>query len=47
VKKGEEVFGTFHLKPNERNNRDLDFVFDVDFRGELSTMTDSIRYKMR
>jgi len=47
VKKGEEVFGSFQLKPNERNNRDLDFVLEIDFKGELSTMADTIRYKMR
>jgi len=47
VKKGEELCGAFHLKPNERNNRDLDFIIDVDFRGELSTMVETINYKMR
>lgn len=47
VKKNEEVFGTFRMKPNEKNNRDLDFTIDVNFKGELSTVQESNHYRMR
>jgi protein arginine N-methyltransferase 1 len=47
VKKGEELFGSFHIKPNARNNRDLDFGIDIDFHGELSTVVNKFNYKMR
>ncbi|KAK3101367.1 hypothetical protein FSP39_003033 [Pinctada imbricata] len=47
VKKGEELYGTFKVQPNQKNNRDLDFVVDVDFKGELSDMTECMHYKMR
>lgn len=46
-KKGEELFGVFHVKPNKSNIRDLDFTIDIDFRGELSEMVESNNYKMR
>ncbi|XP_013417122.1 protein arginine N-methyltransferase 1 isoform X2 [Lingula anatina] len=47
VKKGEEIMGTFCVTPNKDNHRDLDFTIDVDFKGELSEMSDTIHYKMR
>lgn len=47
VKKGEEIYGVMSIKPNKRNERDLDFTIDVDFKGELSAMTESNSYKMR
>merc|ERR1712142_217898 len=47
VKHGEEINGTFTMKPNTRNNRDLDFQIDVEFHGELSDCTESHNYKMR
>ncbi|XP_067654877.1 protein arginine N-methyltransferase 1-like [Haliotis asinina] len=47
IKKGEEIYGTFSMTPNKSNNRDLDFVIDVDFKGELSEMSDTLKYKMR
>ncbi|XP_046559649.1 protein arginine N-methyltransferase 1-B-like [Haliotis rubra] len=47
IKKGEEIYGTFSMTPNKSNNRDLDFVVDVDFKGELSEMSDTLKYKMR
>merc|ERR1719447_1489413 len=46
VKKGEELVGTFDCRPNERNVRDLDFEVKVDFQGELSEMSELIKYKM-
>ncbi|KAK2146091.1 hypothetical protein LSH36_634g01061 [Paralvinella palmiformis] len=47
VKTGEEIYGTLSVRPNKRNNRDLDFKLDVDFRGELSEMVETLTYKMR
>jgi len=47
VKNGEEVYGNFTMKPNERNNRDLDFEVKVEFEGELSSYKESHAYKMR
>jgi len=47
VKKGEEVYGVFAVKPNKTNHRDLDFNIDIDFHGELSEMVESNSYKMR
>ncbi|XP_039264819.1 protein arginine N-methyltransferase 1-like [Styela clava] len=45
--RGEELFGTFTMKPNPRNKRDLDISVDVDFKGQLSEVTESNGYKMR
>lgn len=47
AKKNEEIHGTFQMKPNERNNRDLDFVIDINFKGELSEIQESNTYRMR
>jgi len=47
VKTGEEIFGTFSMKPNERNNRDLDFNIELEFQGELSQCRENHSYKMR
>ncbi|VDI30067.1 type I protein arginine methyltransferase [Mytilus galloprovincialis] len=47
VKKGEELYGTLSVKPNKNNVRDLDFEIDVDFKGEISAMKESMVYKMR
>lgn len=47
VKKGEEIFGTFKMKPNARNNRDLDFSIGIDFKGELCQVTEKNQYRMR
>jgi len=46
-KKGEELYGVFRMKPNGRNKRDLDFEVDVDFRGELCTLSEKNKYRMR
>merc|ERR1719447_1595895 len=45
--KGEEVYGVFRLKPNDRNVRDLDIEVDVDFQGELCQISEKNKYKMR
>jgi len=47
INKGEEVFGTFKIKPNDKNVRDLDIDIDVDFAGEMSTLKRTFSYKMR
>jgi protein arginine N-methyltransferase 1 len=46
VKKGEELHGTFGSRPNDRNERDLDFDVHLDFKGELSEMNEDIKFKM-
>jgi len=45
--KGEEIYGSFRLKPNTRNVRDLDIEIDVDFKGELCQISEKNKYKMR
>jgi len=45
--KGEEVYGMFRLKPNNRNVRDLDIEIDIDFQGELCQISEKNKYKMR
>lgn len=47
VKKGEEIYGMFKMKPNARNNRDLDFSIDLHFKGELSQVNEKNHYRMR
>lgn len=47
VKKGEICHGTFSMKPNDRNVRDLDFSIEINFDGELCQMTEANHYRMR
>ncbi|XP_046627903.1 protein arginine N-methyltransferase 1 isoform X2 [Neodiprion virginianus] len=47
VKKGEEIYGVFSMKPNARNNRDLDFSIELDFKGELCEVHETNTYRMR
>lgn len=47
AKKGEDIYGTFSMQPNEKNNRDLDFGIKVKFQGELSVMSEDNTYRMR
>lgn len=47
VKKGEEITGSFSMKPNQRNNRDLDFSIDIEFKGELCQVQENNHYRMR
>ncbi|XP_015665764.1 protein arginine N-methyltransferase 1 isoform X1 [Protobothrops mucrosquamatus] len=47
VKTGEEIFGTIGMKPNAKNNRDLDFTIDLDFKGQLCELSCSTDYRMR
>jgi len=47
AKTGEMITGVFSMKPNERNNRDIDFEISVDFEGELCSLKESHKYRMR
>jgi len=47
AKRGEIIEGTFHMKPNNRNERDLDIKLNVLFHGELSTLDEENHYTMR
>ncbi|XP_038636865.1 protein arginine N-methyltransferase 8-B isoform X1 [Scyliorhinus canicula] len=47
VKRGEEICGTISMNPNAKNNRDLDFTLQLDFRGQLCEISLSHDYKMR
>ncbi|CAB4064587.1 PRMT1 [Lepeophtheirus salmonis] len=46
-KKGEELFGEFSMRPNDRNKRDMDFEVNVDFKGELCQVKEANTYRMR
>uniref|UniRef100_A0A672ZU19 type I protein arginine methyltransferase n=1 Tax=Sphaeramia orbicularis TaxID=375764 RepID=A0A672ZU19_9TELE len=47
VRRGEEIVGSIAMKPNEKNIRDLDFTFELDFKGQLCEAAISHDYKMR
>ncbi|KAM3859047.1 protein arginine N-methyltransferase 8-B [Diretmus argenteus] len=47
VKKGEEIFGSVTVRPNEKNVRDLEFTLELDFKGQLCEAAISHDYKMR
>ncbi|GAA6103198.1 protein arginine N-methyltransferase 8-B [Tachysurus ichikawai] len=47
VRRGEEILGSIAVKPNENNERDLDFTFELDFKGQLCDAAISHDYKMR
>ncbi|KAK2116136.1 Protein arginine N-methyltransferase 1 [Saguinus oedipus] len=47
MKTGEEIFGTIGMWPNSKNNRDLDFTIDLDFKGQLCDLSCSTDYQMR
>ncbi|KAK0410667.1 hypothetical protein QR680_005263 [Steinernema hermaphroditum] len=46
VKKGEQITGNILCKPNERNNRDLDFEISIDFKGTVGTLHEENKYVM-
>ncbi|VDP13061.1 unnamed protein product [Soboliphyme baturini] len=46
VKRGEEICGIFSMKPNSRNKRDLDFLVQVKFHGELCDLEENNAYHM-
>lgn len=47
AKKNEEIYGSFTVNPNEKNNRDLDFKIEINFKGELSQIVEENCYRMR
>uniref|UniRef100_A0A665TKL6 type I protein arginine methyltransferase n=1 Tax=Echeneis naucrates TaxID=173247 RepID=A0A665TKL6_ECHNA len=47
VRRGEEIIGSIAMKPNEKNVRDLDFTFELDFKGQLCEAAIAHDYKMR
>jgi type I protein arginine methyltransferase len=47
AKRGENIDGVFTCTPNGRNSRDLDFEIKFDFNGELSSVSNSHKYRMR
>lgn len=47
VKKNDEITGVFAMKPNARNNRDLDFTLEIDFKGDCGEMHEVNHYRMR
>nr|XP_032521216.1 protein arginine N-methyltransferase 1 [Danaus plexippus plexippus] len=47
VKKGEEITGSFCMRQNARNNRDLDFEVELSFKGELCQVQERNHYRMR
>uniref|UniRef100_A0A2I3GES8 Protein arginine N-methyltransferase domain-containing protein n=1 Tax=Nomascus leucogenys TaxID=61853 RepID=A0A2I3GES8_NOMLE len=47
LKTGEEIVGTIGMRPNTRNNWDLDFTINLDFRGHLCDLSCSTDYRMR
>jgi protein arginine N-methyltransferase 1 len=46
VKKGEEIMGSFSMAPNAKNERDLDMVISVDFKGEVCELHEENTYTM-
>lgn len=47
VKRNEEIYGSFGMRPNAKNNRDLDFNVEMNFTGELCTLSENNVYRMR
>ena len=46
VKTGEEIFGTIGMRSSAKNNRDLDFTIDLDFKDRLCELSCSTDYRM-
>lgn len=47
IKNGEVINGDFTIEQNKRNKRDLDLSLSYEFEGELMTIKDSQKYRMR
>uniref|UniRef100_A0A224XRS4 type I protein arginine methyltransferase n=2 Tax=Panstrongylus TaxID=65342 RepID=A0A224XRS4_9HEMI len=47
AKRGETINGTFTLRPNPRNSRDLDFTIALRFDGQFTTLNELNTYRMR
>lgn len=46
-RRDEIINGTFRVRPNPRNSRDLDFEIAVNFQGEYSNLDETNSYRMR
>lgn len=48
INEGEEITGTFSLKPNAKNERDLDIRIKYSFTGNSTgeTLSEELDYKM-
>lgn len=46
VREGEQLSGTFAMKPNERNPRDLDIQLSMEFNGEYAKVSEYHEYVM-
>jgi len=46
VREGEEMTGTFSMKPNKRNPRDLDIQLAMEFKGKYAIVSECHDYKM-
>lgn len=46
IRKDETIKGVFKMRPNARNERDVDFEVGVDFEGSLSELHESNTYLM-
>jgi len=47
IKNGELINGEFNIEQNKRNKRDLDISLKYEFEGELMTLKDAQKYRMR
>jgi len=47
IKNGEVISGEFNIEQNKRNKRDLDISLKYEFEGELMTLKDAQKYRMR
>uniref|UniRef100_A0A2I3LVS9 Protein arginine N-methyltransferase domain-containing protein n=1 Tax=Papio anubis TaxID=9555 RepID=A0A2I3LVS9_PAPAN len=47
LKTGEEIFSTIGMWPNAKNNWDLDFTVNLNFKGHLCNLSCSTDYRMR
>lgn len=47
VKKGEEISGNFHCKPNSKNPRDLDITISFSFKGHFQKIEGVQEYYLR
>uniref|UniRef100_A0A2K6CME1 Protein arginine N-methyltransferase domain-containing protein n=1 Tax=Macaca nemestrina TaxID=9545 RepID=A0A2K6CME1_MACNE len=47
LKTGEEIFRTIGMWPNAKNNWDLDFTVNLNFKGHLCNLSCSTDYRMR
>uniref|UniRef100_A0A5S6QK63 type I protein arginine methyltransferase n=1 Tax=Trichuris muris TaxID=70415 RepID=A0A5S6QK63_TRIMR len=46
IKRGEAINGTMSVRPNEKNNRDLDFEMTVSFKGDFCELEEKDAYHM-